>query len=189
MSNTLVATGGEDVRARWPRVLTAVTLAVVLSGCRLVNSSADAPSTSDQDVASAAGWTRIATTARYFVVANVLPGEHMFTRHEEETEHPTVGELIISGVGNPLGVDVRHVEAHIYDRTTGMPLSNVKPSINILNRSTGERIAVTPTLMQDVGIGALDIHYGNNVAVAGDSDLTLTIAVGDEVVTLDGHLD
>jgi hypothetical protein len=48
---------------------------------------------------------------------------------------------------------------------------------------------VPPTLMQDVNIGAVDIHYGNNVLVRGDSDLSLVITVGHEEVTVDAHLD
>ena len=171
------------------RAATAIVFTTLLAGCRLVNSRADARPVTAQDVAAAAGWTRIATTAKYFVVANVLPGEHMYTQAERDAEHPTEGELIIAGIGNALGVDVRHVEAHIYDRATGTPLSNVTPSIEILNRTTGQRIHVTPTLMQDIAIGPLDIHYGNNVVVSGNSDLTLAITIGDEAVTVDGHLD
>ncbi|MCU1366249.1 MAG: hypothetical protein JWN39_1888 [Ilumatobacteraceae bacterium] len=189
MSNRL----GPSIRGgsrTWPtRVVTAVALAISLGGCRLVDPRADARSATAQDVVAAAGWTKIATTAKYFVVANVLPGEHMYTKAEADAQHPTVGELIISGIGNPLGPDVRHVEAHIYDRETGLPLSNLKPSIEILDHTSGERISVSPTLMQDVAIGALDIHYGNNVPVAGNSDLTLKVTIGDEEVTLDGHLD
>lgn len=178
-----------DRRSLLVRAFLTVAVATALTGCRLVSSPAEAQPVTQRDVAAAAGWTRIASTASYFVVANVLPGEHMYTLAEDVADHPTVGELIISGVGNPVGDNVRHVEAHIYDRSTGMPLRDVRPSIEVLNRRTGQRIDVAPTLMQDLAIGALDVHYGNNVAVQGDSDLTITITIGDEVVTLDGHLD
>ena len=68
---------------------------------------------------------------------------------------PTVGEAILDGgVGDPTGLGVRHVEAHIYDRATGLPLSNIKPSIRVFNRTTGDHIDVPPTLMQDVIVGA-----------------------------------
>ena len=176
-------------RLRSGRVAPAILLVGSLCGCRLVSSRADARAVTPQDVADAAGWTRIVTTPKYFVVANVLPGEHMYTQAEEDAQHPTVGELIISGPGNPLGNSVRHVEAHIYDRTTGMPLSNLHPTIDVLNRTTGQRIPVRATLMQDIAIGALDIHYGNNVVVQGNCDITLTVTIGDEVVAFDGHLD
>ena len=138
---------------------------------------------------AAAGWTRIAVTDNYLVVANVLPGEPMFTAAEAADQHPTEGELIISGPGRALGVNSRHVEAHVYDRATGVPLANLTPRIEVLNRTTGEKIEVERTLMQDVNIGALDIHYGNNVVIAGNCDLRLTVTIGDEEATLDGHLD
>jgi mRNA degradation ribonuclease J1/J2 len=144
---------------------------------------------SADDVVAAAGWTRIAATDTYLIVANVLPGEQMFTAAEAQEQHPIEGELIISGNGRALGVDSRHVEAHVYDRSTGLPLANLKPHIVLLNRTTGKQIEVESTLMQDVNIGAIDIHYGNNVTVVGNSDLRLTVTIGDEEATLDGHLD
>lgn len=137
----------------------------------------------------AAGWTRIAATNSYLVVANVLPGEKMFTAAEVQRQHPTEGELIIAGTGRPPGAESRHVEAHVYDRKTGLPLSNLEPKIVLLNRTTGERIDVESTLMQDVNVGALDIHYGNNVTVTGNSDVRLSVTIGEEEVILDGHLD
>ena len=165
-------------------------LAAVLTSCLLFTAAPTGHSAStEQDVAAAAGWTRIAVTRSYFVVANVLPGEQMFTAQEAEATHPTQGELIISGTGRAVGAYVRHIEAHIYDRQTGLPLANREPTIDVFNRTTGEHIKVEATLMQDLETGSLDIHYGNNVVVAGDSELRLTITIGNEEVTVDGHLD
>ncbi|MEN9644153.1 MAG: hypothetical protein RL238_822 [Actinomycetota bacterium] len=141
------------------------------------------------DVVAAAGWTRVVTTEHYLVVVNVLPGEAMFTHSEQVQHHPTEGELILSGSGEALGPTSRHVEAHIYDRATGLATTDVVPTITLLNRTTGGRVEVEPTLMQDVNIGPLDRHFGNNVAVASDSDLEITVVIGDEEVTVDGHLD
>jgi hypothetical protein len=170
----------------------AVALATGLTACGSAghdNSFDGNHSDFQQQVVGAAGWTRIATSKSYLVVANVLPGERMFTSAEAAVEHPTVGELVINGEGRPLGDDVRHVEAHIYDRITGNPLSNLSPVIVVLNRTSGVRTNVPPTLMQDVNIGAADIHYGNNISVPGDSDLSLSVVIGSEEVTVDGHLD
>ncbi len=166
-------------------------LAVVVSvaGCgRLTSAGVDGSATTE-GVVGAAGWTRIALTDDYFIVGNVLPGERMFTAAEAAREHPLEGELIIAGTGRALGPNVRHVEAHVYDRHTGLPLDTLKPTIVLFNQSTGERVEVGSTLMQDVNIGALDVHYGNNVTMAGNSDLHLVVTIGDEEVTLDGHLD
>jgi hypothetical protein len=189
-AGVLSGLAGTRARRRVGRALGVITIAALLAACRLIGTDQFGQTdSSDSDVASAAGWTRIATTSRYVVVANVLPGEEMFAAAEIEARHPTEGECIIRGTGRAVGPDVRHVEAHVYDRTTGLPLDDVTLTITLLNRSTGERMVVEPTLMQDINIGGADIHYGNNVVVRGDSDLSLQVTISGEEVTLDGHLD
>ncbi|MGZ7035915.1 MAG: hypothetical protein ACXVIQ_11950, partial [Ilumatobacteraceae bacterium] len=131
-----------------------------------------------------------ALTIHYLLVVNVLPSERMFSDAEMRSLSPTEGEQILDkGVGDPIGLGIRHVEAHIYNRATGLPISSIKPSIRVFNRTTGDHVDVPATLMQDVVIGSSDIHYGNNVPVSGNSDISLAITVGDEEVTVDGHLD
>jgi len=189
---SVVGAGTGAMARRVVPVVAVVAAAVSFAACGVLRDDGPAKvdaAAAEQDVVSAAGWTRIATTKDYLLVVNVLPGEHMFTAEEMQRDHPVEGEQIIKGPGNSLGPNVRHVEAHVYDRTTGLPLSNVTTSIVVVNRTTGVKITVTPTLMQDVNIGALDIHYGNNIEIPGDSDLSLSITVNGQGVTVDGHLD
>ena len=113
----------------------------------------------------------------------------MFTEDQHMEMHPTEGELIIDGTGNMTGQHVRHVEAHVYDRKTGAVVTDVIPTIVVTNRTTGEVIDVSSTLMQDVNIGEIDRHYGNNVMIMPDSDLQVKVTLGDEEVSVDGHLD
>lgn len=161
-----------------------------LTSCDIVRDGTGLDSNADpSEVAAVAGWTRIALTPSYLLVVNVLPSEQMFTTDDMEATSPTEGEAILDGEGRPVGVGVRHVEAHIYDRGTGVPLSDLKPSIRVFNRTTGETIDVPATLMQDVMIGGPDIHYGNNVPVRGDSDISVEVSVDGQEVTVDGHLD
>lgn len=164
--------------------------ALGLTSCDVISN--DAPNTHADagDVSAVAGWTRIALTTHYLLVVNVLPSERMFSDAEMKSLNPTVGEEILDhGVGDPTGIGVRHVEAHIYDRSTGLPISTIKPSIRVFNRTTGDHVDVPPTLMQDVVVGSSDIHYGNNVPVRSNSDISLAVTVGNEAVTVDGHLD
>ena len=72
---------------------------------------------------------------------------------------------------------------------TNVVVTDVVPTITITNRTTGEVTEVAPTLMQDVNIGVLDRHYGNNVTITPDSDLQVRVTLGDEQVSVDGHLD
>jgi hypothetical protein len=164
----------------------------VLTACGVLQANAAAPMSPEQTshaVAMATGWTKAVMTPHYLVVVNVLPSEHMMTMSDMQMQHPTEGELIVDGVGNPQGEAVRHVEAHIYDRATGRALTGTVPTIKLINRTTGEQIDVPPTLMQDVVIGPLDLHFGNNVPVQGNSDVSVRVTVNGEVVTVDGHLD
>ncbi len=141
------------------------------------------------DVAAAAGWTRTVSTAHYLFVVNVLPAEEMFTNEQYVAEHPVEGELIINGPGVATGRNMRHVEAHIYDITTGLALTDHVPKIVITNRTSGKVTVVPPTLMQDVNIGPLDRHFGNNVYVDSNSDISVNVIVTGEEVSVDGHLD
>jgi|CXWL01.1.fsa_nt_gi hypothetical protein len=168
----------------------ACLLGIGLTACALATGDSARQRGDDTagDVTSVAGWTRIATTPSYIVIANVLPGEEMFTTDEAEAEHPLEGELIIDGPSDPIGGNARHVEAHVYDRSTGLELSDVDVSLVVVNRTTGERLSVAPTLMQDVNIGPLDLHYGNNAQIPGGSNLSLTVTVENEEVTVDGLL-
>jgi len=136
-----------------------------------------------------AGFTKIGFTADHIVVVNVLPGEEMFSRAEAEQEHPVVGELTLEGTGSPLADNSRHVEAHIYDRATGLPITSVVPTIEVTNRTTGEVFEVNPVRMQDVVTGAPDVHFGDNISISGGSDITVRVSLGNaEEVVVSGHL-
>ena len=178
---------------RGARIAVLIASPALLVGCQLLGGGSGGPALSAKEttagVAAVAGWTRLASTASFLIVANVLPGEEMFTQKDFDRLHPAEGELILQRTGRKIGPDVRHVEAHVYDRTTGLPRADVTLTIVVVNRTTGERTMVPPTLMQDVNIGASDVHYGNNVMIRGNSDLSLKVTVGHEEVTLDGHID
>jgi hypothetical protein len=164
----------------------------VLTACGVLRANAAAPLTLEQTshaVSMATGFTKAVVTPHYVVVVNVLPSEQMMTMTDMQMNHPTEGELIVNGKGNPTGEEVRHVEAHVYDRSTGKALTGVVPTITVTNRTTGQVETVEPTLMQDVIIGPLDLHFGNNVPVQGNSDVSVRVSVNGEVVTVDGHLD
>jgi len=164
----------------------------VLAACSVLQANAGAPTKPEESrlaVSQATGFTKTVVSQHYVVVVNVLPSEHMMTMSDMQMQHPTEGELIIDGKGYPQGTEIRHVEAHVYDRATGSVVTRVVPTITLINRTTGEIVNVPPTLMQDVIIGALDLHYGNNVPVAGNSDVSVHVSVNGEEVTVDGHLD
>lgn len=189
----MVSVGGELRRRSTRRVAVSLAMLAIgsLSGCgllRLGGARGDGDANSSA-VAGAAGWTRTVSTQHYLIVVNVLPGEDMFSHKQHTANHAVEGELIIHGEGMPLGQNVRHVEAHIYDIATGLAVTNVSPTIVLTNRTTGEVTPVPATLMQDVNIGELDRHFGNNVYVSPDSDISVKVSLQGEEVSVDGHLD
>jgi hypothetical protein len=193
MASTQRPRSSSSVRAS-TAVATVAFGALALSGlaaCSVLRAEAARSHADDSTAAVAkyAGWTRDVLSRDYLVVVNVLPAEEMFTEAEQMMSHPTIGELIIDGEGNPVGTHVRHVEAHVYDRESGAVVTDVVPTITVTNRTTGEIIEVEPTLMQDVNIGVLDRHYGNNVMIMPDSDIRVSVGLGEEEVSVDGHLD
>jgi len=173
----------------WVGALLMIASSGLLVGCGLWKVSTTDFDGSGSEVAEAAGWTRMAASQHYLFVVNVLPGEEMFSHADHEAHHPTEGELVIDGEGLPLGPNVRHVEAHVYDLATGLAISKQAPIIELTNRTTGEVTQVPAALMHDVNIGKLDLHFGNNVHVAPSSDISVKISLQGEEVSVDGHLD
>lgn len=163
---------------------------VALAGCSFITLRTDfADGEGSGRAADVSGWTRLLTTDRYIAVANVLPGEEMFTQSGIDAEHPVEGELIVSGDGAPVVVDARHVEVHLYDRSTGLPVKGLRVTMEVVNLSTGQHFDVPATEMQDIVIGDRDLHYGNNIPISGPADVRVIVTVGDERLTFDGHLD
>jgi len=114
----------------------------------------------------------------------------MYSAKEVNLIHPIAGEMTLTGTGSARTTNSRHVEAHIYDRSTGLPTTNVTPMIEVTNQSTGEVSMVESVLMQDVVIGDSDVHFGDNVTVPGRSRLSVSVVLGPgEEVVVDGFLD
>ncbi|MBI4933462.1 MAG: hypothetical protein HY828_06260 [Actinobacteria bacterium] len=175
---------------RGRRATAVVMLAAMLAGCSLMTLRSDfSDIDGDGDVAAVAGWTRLSTTDTYIAVANVLPGEAMFTDEANDAEQPLEGELIVVGSGAPVVADARHVEVHLYDRMTGLPVAGLHVTIEVVNLSTGAHFDVPATEMQDLALGDRDRHYGNNVPITGPADIRVIVTAGSERMTFDGHLD
>ena len=145
-------------------------------------------SAAEPPVESFAGFTKVATTKHYVVVLNVLPAEEMFTRTSYEQSHPTVGELVVDGRPTPRPPSSRHTEAHIYSQATGLPVTNVRPRLTLVDHTSGSVRDVDATLMQDVVIGAPDLHFGSNVIIPSGHQFTIVVSIGAEEVSFDGLL-
>lgn len=172
-------------RRRTAAICVGVAGALILVACGNVLSSQSArePAASDY-----AGLTKMAISEHYIVVVNVLPPEEMYTAAEVAKLHPTVGELVVDGRVTPALPTTRHTEAHVYAKDTGLPLSDVRPRMTLLDRVTGHVTDVDATLMQDVVLGASDRHFGSNVVIKPGHEFTIVVRVGTEEVSIDGIL-
>ena len=172
--------------AHWRRRLLP---ALVLGGLLSVGASGPAHATGHRvSVADVAGFTKVALSPSYVIVVNVLPPERMFTVAEGDRFHPTEGEVVIQGHPGPIRRNSRHVEAHLYSRATGEVVTDVRPVLELTDRTRGRTVSIDATLMQDAIIGARDQHFGTNAVVAPRHRFTLRISIGSEEVTIDGRL-
>ena len=116
------SSGGRSAAGRWP-------------GATAANRARRPPAADASQ--RYAGFTKNVITPTYLIVINVLPPEQMFTPDEIEALHPVEGEMALRGSSGPIGASSRHVEAHIYSRLTGRPLSEATPSIKLTDHVTG----------------------------------------------------
>jgi hypothetical protein len=73
-----------------------------------------------------------------------------------------------------------HLEAHIYDKTSGAVVSSVTPAITITDEASGATRTVDDVAaMYDIQAGQNDLHFGNNVYLP-DGTYTVQVTVGPE---------
>jgi len=133
--------------------------------------------------AAAVTITKHATTKSYSLTLDVGPSETMYSQAQVKSMHPTSGEVMV-GSGTMTssmsmkGANVRHLEVHVFSRTTGKVVTNVRPSISVVDKAD---MAMTTKLdvvaMEGIGEGAADLHYGNNVALTSGHTYDVTVVV------------
>lgn len=147
-----------------------VTIALGVAGC-------GSSSATNQSFVGKVGGDKLAFTEHYMVVFNIVPPEHMYQPAQARTLHPTEGEYILKGYMAPIHSDSRHFEAHIYNRSTGLPVKGLDPRITVTDTDNGQVRQVYPTWMQDVVVGPRDFHYGNNFDMPVGHHYRLQVAI------------
>jgi hypothetical protein len=107
----------------------------------------------------------ISKTGPYVFALTIGPEETMYTPAQVKSKHPKTGEVMLAGemVGGMAGMDMstgpqRHLEVHICT-TSGRVVTGAHPSITV----NGAMVPVA--VMEGVGEGTADYHYGNNVSL------------------------
>jgi hypothetical protein len=111
-----------------------------------------------------------ATVASYRAVLMIGPNEPMYTLADYRAHHYKTGEIILKGMMPSMmtmpqgGMLVpHHLEVHIYNLRTGSVVSSASVAIKLTDMHTKKGLVVTPLLMQGIGAGKQDLHYGNMV--------------------------
>lgn len=97
-------------------------------------------------------------------------------------------EDVLSGaLADVSGPGATHLELHICDRSTGAVVSDVRPAVTLQNISSGAPgVALPVAVMEGAGAGMNDLHYGNNVKLAGGDAYAITVHIDStNVATLD----
>ncbi len=155
-------------------------LAVVLV---LALAAATATAVAAQAAASPCRSGALATTAHYRFAISLVPVEAMYTQAQVKAKHPTSGEVMLGGVMSAMGKmamgSARHLEVHICRRASGAVVTGASPAITITG-ANGMTTRVPVADMEGIGMGRSDYHYGNNVALAAGSRITVTVTLRGE---------
>jgi hypothetical protein len=135
------------------------------------------------------GVTETQATASYNLSLQLGGLQPMYTPAQAAAQHPNTGEIMFGGdmlmppAASP-PPDWRHLEVHVFNRTTGDVVKTIHPAITVTSRATGQTQELPVTTMQGINDGPGDFHYGNNVELPSGSYM-VTVRIGSEVGTFD----
>ena len=187
--------------------------------------------------------TQTAQTMHYLMVLNIGPTETMYTQAQVDAQHPTTGEVMISGqmtdmgspgmsepamsspgmsaaamaaaMGSPaasgseammaspssmamasgsampgsgVGASARHLEIHICSLADGSVVQDAQPTIRVVDQSSGGMTTQVPVaVMEGIGMGTADLHYGNNLDMPAGHAYTVTVTLNSDIATFNIH--
>ena len=131
-----------------------------------------------------------ATTKSYRLVLAIGMEEKMYTPTQIKTTHPKSGEVMLRGtmarMGQmTMGASMRHVEMQICSRSNGSVETTVKPTISLIDLAATKAMStkVPIAVMEGIGKGLADLHYGNNVQMTGGHTYTVKVTLNGETAT------
>ena len=125
----------------------------------------------------------VAKQGPYVFALSIGPTEAMYTPAEVKSKHPKSGEVMLAGkmVGGMAGMDMttgpqRHLEVHIC-KTGGQVVTGAHPTITV------DGAMVPVAVMEGVGEGVADYHYGNNVSLKTGQKVTVVVKLNGQTAT------
>jgi hypothetical protein len=122
---------------------------------------------------------RRAASRHYVFTLRVGPAQNMYMRYQVRASHPKHGEEMLRGkmttdASMLTGGPVRHVEVQICARATRAVVTNASPKIIVHDLTKNTVVSLPVAVMEGIGEGVADLHYGNNVAIPRRHPLIIT---------------
>ncbi len=133
--------------------------------------------------------TMSALTASYRFTLKVGMPEQMYTPAQVRKLHPKHGEVMLRGQmsgmsGMSMGGSMRHVEVQICARKGSVVVTTANPTITYTDASLKGMVMKMPVaVMEGVGEGVADLHYGNNVMLKPGHRYTIKVTLKGETAT------
>jgi hypothetical protein len=112
---------------------------------------------------------RIVLTRRYRFTLLIGNVENMYMPRQVRANHLKHGEEMLRGTmtsGAALtGGPIRHLEVQICERSTRVVVTNATPRIVVDDRTKRKALVLPVSVMEGIGEGVADLHYGNNIAM------------------------
>jgi hypothetical protein len=122
---------------------------------------------------------RMAVTRHYRVTLLIGSVENMYMHRQVRANHLKHGEVMLRGrMTGPdalTGGSIRHLEVQICARQTRAVVTTASPRI-VVDDVTTHKLAVLPvSVIEGIGEGVADLHYGNNIAMAANHRFVVTV--------------
>ena len=123
---------------------------------------------------------RIAVTRHYRFTLLIGNVENMYMRRQVRANHLKHGEMMLAGtmsMGAAMtGGPIRHLEVQICSGARQAVVTTARPKI-VVDDTTKHRVLTLPvSVMEGIGEGVGDLHYGNNVAMPAKHRFVVTVA-------------
>jgi hypothetical protein len=112
---------------------------------------------------------QVALTRNFRFTLRLGPVENMYMPRQVRANHLKHGEVMLRGTmtgpGMLTGGPIRHLEIQICTRPMDTVVTDARPTILVVDKTSGKTTKLPVAVMEDISVGTADLHYGNNVAL------------------------
>ena len=126
---------------------------------------------------------QIVRTASYAMALQLGPAQDMYTAAQVKAKGIKSGELMLGGTMSAMHMGMgstRHLEVRICTRR-GAVVTGAHPTITVGDAGAKTMVMNVPVaMMEGIGMGKADYHYGNNIEFAAGHHVTVTVTLNGE---------